>query len=441
MRKILLLLTLFTSLAWAEQSLLNTYQLALLSDPVLSAAIHANSAAQETIDQARALYRPTVNFTTGLNASSVDVRFIGTTNFGNSRSATFESYNITLNATQPIYRKQNLVQIDKAKIQVEQADKTLNLARQNLILRCTEAYFAVLDAKSKLQLLVAQKTAIVQQLKQAQTRFSVGDTTITDVNEARARLDLIKAQEISAESQIHIAEQGVRALTGRPVTALLEVRENLVPSALTQLIEPWLTVAERHLSIQIQQDALHFAEQEVERLAAAHLPTLDAVASLVDSYSSFGTNGYGTAAKVGVIGLQLQVPIYQGGAVSSQVRQAVLLQQQAIDNVEAARRQVTLSTQSAYLNLSSSIAQCHALESALLSSQSQLDSTQLGYRVGVRNSVELLNAQQQFFSAKRDLIAARIAYLLNVIRLKAAAGTLVEQDLLEVNQQLVASHE
>jgi len=205
-------------------------------------------------------------------------------------------------------------------------------------------------------------------------------------------------------------------------------------------MDKWLEVAEQNnLNIQIQQDTLKYSEQEIERANAGHLPTLDAVASYSDNYASGSVSvfGAGNQLKTGSIGLQLQIPLYQGGATTSRVRQAVLNKQKALNDVEFARRQAELETQRAYLNLNTSIAQVKAYEQALISSQSQVDSTKLGYEVGVRTSVDVLNAQQQFFSAKRDLLQSRYSYLVNIIRLKAATGVVAELDLADINQQLI----
>jgi outer membrane protein len=167
------------------------------------------------------------------------------------------------------------------------------------------------------------------------------------------------------------------------------------------------------------------------------LPTLDAVASYTKSYANGSANGFGNDLKNATVGLQLQIPLYQGGAITSRAKQAVINKQKAQDDVEIALRQADLETQRAYFNLNSSVAQVKALEQALVSSQSQLDSTKLGYEVGVRTSVDVLNAQQQLYSAKRDLLEARYNYLVNIIRLKAASGLVAEADLQEISQQLV----
>jgi outer membrane protein len=204
-------------------------------------------------------------------------------------------------------------------------------------------------------------------------------------------------------------------------------------------MDKWVEVAgQNSLVIALQQQALEIASQEVERQNAGHMPTLDAVAGYNHFYANGSANGFGSDLQNATIGLQLQIPMYQGGAVSSKVREAVANKQKAQDDLEAAKRQADLDTRSAYLNLSSSVAQIKAYEQALNSSQSQLDSTKLGYEIGVRTSVDVLNAQQQYFSAKRDLLQSRYAYLVNILSLKSAVGMLGEADLEAVNQQLVS---
>jgi outer membrane protein len=424
-----------------QQSLLDIYHQALAHDPTLASATSANQAAQELLEQGKALYRPTVNFSAGANATQSDIRYIGG-GFNPFKAvqgqSNYEGYNYGVDARQPIYRKQNLVQMDEAATQVSQADKQLLLNQQALILRTTQTYFDVLIAQDKIELINAQKAAILSQLEQAKANFDVGTSTITDVNEAQARHDLIVAQEIAANNEYQIAQRSVQAITGEIPQLLAPVKADIKTNHLVQGMNEWLKVAaQNNLNIHIQQDTLKLSEQEIERAKAGHLPTLDAVASYTDSYANGGYTGFGNELKAGVIGLQLQIPLYQGGAISSRVRQAVLNKQKAQDDIEVARRETELETQRAYLNLSTSIAQVSAYEQALISSQSQLDSTKLGYEVGVRTSVDVLNAQQQLFSAKRDLLQSRYNYLVNIIRLKVAAGVVAEVDLADINQQLV----
>jgi outer membrane protein len=328
--------------------------------------------------------------------------------------------------------------MEQAKTQVSLADKQLNLAQQNLLLRTTLAYFEVLLTQDKIDLINSQKTAILKQLEQAKANFDAGTLTSTDVNDAQARYDLIVAQEIAALNDHQIALRAVQAITGEIPQKLATVKANIKPNTLEQSMDKWLEVgAKNDLTLQILQEAATLSDQEIERAKAGHLPTLDAVASVAENYASSSYYGFGNDLKIGSIGLQLQIPLYQGGATSSRVKQAVFNKQKALSDVDAARRQMEQETQRAYLNLNTSIAQLKAYEQALLSSQSQLDSTTVGYDVGSRTSVDLLNAQQQLFSAKRDLLQARYGYLVNIIRLKAAAGIIVESDLEDINQQLV----
>ena len=423
------------------QSLLDIYLQALAHDPVLASALNANKAAQEIIEQAKALYRPSVNFNADASTSSTHIRYLDS-NIppGNSK---FENFRAGVEARQPIYRKQNLVQIEQSKTQVSQADKQYHLSQQELILRTTQAYFEVLIAQDKIDLIGAQKTAILSQLDQAKVTFEVGTATITDVNEAQARYDLILAQEIAAINEFEIAKRSVEAITGQIPSKLATVKPDIQVTSLSQNMQDWQLVgSQNNLNIQIQQDALRLAEQEVEFANAGHLPILDAVASYTNSYANGSPSVFsaGNELKNATIGLQLQIPLYAGGAISSRARQAVLNKQRAQDDVQIARRQTDLETQRAYFNLSSSIALVKALDQALISSQSQVDSTTLGYEVGVRTSVDVLNAQQQLFSAKRDLLQARYNYLVNIIRLKVASGLVAEADLQDINQQLVLIH-
>lgn len=426
----------------SPQSLVDIYQEALAHDPALASALNANQAAQEIIEQAKALYRPTVVLNAGANATQSDIRFLESSSSNNpfrfQGRSNYEGYNYGIDARQPIFRKQNLVQIDQSKIQVSQADKQLALSKQDLILRTTQVYFAVLIAQDKIDLIAAQKVAILGQLDQAKANFDVGTATITDVNEAQARYDLIVAQEIAAVNEYQIAQRSIQAITGAIPPKLATVRADIQTTSLEQPMDKWLDVAiHNNLNLQIQQDELRLSEQDIKLAQAGHYPTLDAIANYNDNYANGNSTGTGSELKAGVVGLQLQIPLYQGGAVNSRVRQAVYNKQKAQDDVELARRQVELETQRAYLNLNTSIAQVKAYEQALKSSQSQVDSTKLGYEVGVRTSVDVLNAQQQLFSAKRDLLQARYDYLVNIIRLKATTGVVAEVDLVDINQQLV----
>ncbi|MFM1955834.1 MAG: hypothetical protein RIR20_654 [Pseudomonadota bacterium] len=422
------------------QSLQQIYQQALTQDPILASAKSGNRAMQEKLVQGNALYLPTINFNAGATASQTDIKYIGSSSvFRNGGRETFEGYSYGVNLNQPIYRKQIQAQLAQAKSQVEQSDKQLLLAQQNLILRSSKAYFDVLMAQDKIELIQAQKNAISKQLEQAKANFDVGTATITDFNEAQARFDLVQAQEIAAMSDLEVKKRAIQSIVGQMPAKLNAVRDDLKP----QMPEPvamdkWVEIASQtNLMIAIQQQSLEIATQEVERQNAGHLPTLDAIASYTDRYANGSANGFGSDLQDATIGLQLQIPLYQGGAIASRIREAVANKQKAMDDLVAARRQAELDTRQGYLDLVSVVSQIKAYEQALSSSQSQLDSTMLGYEVGVRTSVDVLNAQQQFFTAKRDLLQSRYAYLMNILSLKSAVGLLNDADIDAVNQQLV----
>jgi outer membrane protein len=434
--------------ALAGQNLLQIYQQALSRDPVWASAQNGNRAAQERIVQGQAQYLPVIGMTGNANATGTDVKYIGlgslppgTPSQRRDGRQAFEGYSYGLSITQPLYRPQISAQLEQAKNYVEQADRQLALTQQNLIVRSSRAYFDVLLAQDKIALIEAQQKAINKQMEQARANFDVGTATITDVNEAQARRDLVQAQLIAAASELEVKKRSIQALIGEMPQALSGVREDLSPQLpVPSNMESWVEVAQLNsLPVAIQARNVEIAAQEVERQNAGHLPTLDAVGSYSNNYVNGGVTGVGNDLKIATIGLQLQIPLYQGGAVSSKVREAVANKMKAQDDLESARRQAELDTRQAYLNLVSSVAQIKALEQALTSSQSQLDSTQLGYEVGVRNSVDVLNAQQQFFTAKRDLLQARYTYLVNILTLKSAVGTLGQPDVEAVNQQLVSN--
>lgn len=434
----------------AAQNLLQIYQQALARDPVWSAAQNANRAAQEKIVQGQAQYLPVVSIAGNANATSNDVKFVGAGPLPPNQPGArrdgrqnYEGYSLGLNIVQPIFRPQIRAQLEQAKSMVQQSDYELAVSKQNLILRSSQLYFDVLLAQDKIHLIEAQKQAISSQLEQARARFEAGTSTITDVNEDKARFDLIQAQYIAAVNDLEIKKRALQALIGDMPQSLMAVREDLVPQTpAPSNIEKWVEMANSaNLRIAIQRQALEIAAQEVDRQNAGHLPSLDLVGSYTDSYVNGGIAGIGLDQRAAVLGMQLSVPIYQGGAVSSRSREALSNKLKAQDDLEAARRQADMETRQAYLNLVSTVSQISALEQALASTQSQLESTQLGYEVGVRTSVDVLNVQQQLFNAKRDLLQARYTYLMNILMLKAAVGDLTMADLEAVNQQLVATNE
>ena len=420
------------------EDLLQVYRDARAYDAQYAAARFALQAGQEKLPQGRSLLLPTI----GLSANVSDTRL----QLDSDNTALLPSYNRTfntngyaLNLSQPIYRKQNLLQYDEAGYQVKQAEATFGQAAQDLIVRAAQAYFDVLAARDTLTLVVAQKAAISEQLAQAKRNFEVGTATITDTHEAQARYDLIVAQEIAAQNDLQNKNSALQQLTGKEYAHLSPLRKNvkLTPPNPNDA-QSWVDLAEKQsYPVQLQQATTEIANLEMKRNAAGHYPTLD----LVASYGQINQTGssltaVGSSANQGVVGLQLAVPLYQGGAISSREREAAANYEKARQDLENARRSAALTAHQSYLGVVNGVAQVGALEQALVSSQSALDSNKLGYEVGVRINIDVLNAQQQLFSTERDLALARYNTITTQLKLKAAAGSLREDDLEQVNLAL-----
>ncbi|MFM9912719.1 MAG: TolC family outer membrane protein [Methylophilaceae bacterium] len=422
-----------------SQRLMDIYLQAQAADSTWASAKSAHAAIQEKLVQGKALTLPTVTFNANAEHSNTDVFYKGSSaNPFSGGTQSFGTYAYSVNVNHPLYHKQNNVQYEQAQTQVAQADDVLNAARLDLMVRTASAYFEVLLAQDKIDLLVAQKAATVRQLEQAKANFDVGTATITDVHEAQAKFDLLIAQEIAAMNDLEIRLRSIQAITGQVPTKLASAKEKLdVVIPQPQSMESWVEIAEQQSpQLKIQQQAVQLANQEIERTHAGHLPTVDLVANFSDTSSSGGTNGIGSDLQNFTFGVKLEIPLYQGGSISSKEREAVGNQQKAQDDLELARRTADLNTRQAYLNVASAVAQVKAYEQALVSSLSSLDSTSLGYEVGVRTSVDVLNAQQQYYSAKRDLLQARYTWMISVIKLKGAAGVLSDNDLAETSSML-----
>ncbi len=422
----------------SAEDLIQVYRDAQRYDAVYAAARHALEAGRERLPQGRALILPTLNLSANATASRID---------SESRNPAIvpdfvrrpESTGYTLTLAQPIYRPQNWLQYRQAEFQVAQSEAVFGQAGQDLIVRTAQAYFDVLAAQDTLELVRAQKAATSEQLAQAKRNFEVGTATITDTHEAQARFDLISAQEIAAQNDLENRRQALTLITGREYPDLRRLRADvkLAPPN-PNTMESWVDLAEKQsYPVQAQAAATEVAGLEARRASAAHLPTLDVVAT----HGQVGQNAT-TQSAVGSdvmstsIGLQFALPLYQGGALTSREREAAALSLRSRQDLENARRTAALSARQTFSTVINGITQIGALEQALVSSQSALDSNKLGYEVGVRINIDVLNAQQQLFSTRRDLAVARYNTITNQLRLKAAAGSLREEDLEEVNRAL-----
>jgi len=423
----LLILGITVSPVLHAENMMDVYREAQSYDATFAAARAAHRAGLEKLPQGRALLLPSINLGANTTANTIQRENLPRNNFNAN------GYSLSL--SQPVYHKQNIAQYEQSKQQVTQTEAQLAIAQQDLILRVAQAYFDVLLAQDSVAFAGAYKAAISEQLAQAKRNFEVGTATITDTHEAQARFDLAISQEIASLNDLDIKKYALQKVIGK-IPSKLDILDSKRPLKLLEAsdIDKWVATSEQqNLQFQIQQAALEIANQEVERNRGGHYPTLDVVATYSDANNANLGFGVGGNIKSGAIGLQMNLPIFSGGSTSSKVREAVANQEKSREDLEDARRQVALQTRQAFLGVSSGEAQVRALERALVSSQSSLDSTKLGFEVGVRTGVDVLNAQQQLFSAKRDLSQARYSYILNQLKLKSAVSELSETDLEKVN--------
>jgi outer membrane protein len=433
MRVLALVLVLATPLARGAD-LMEIYRMAQAADATYAGARASWSAGQEKLPQGLSGLLPSasVSASTQVNDRETRTRAAG----ASPTDSNFNSNSASVSVSQPLYRPQNMAVYQQAKAQVVQSDAVFAQATQDLVLRVAQAYLDVLLAQDTIAFAQAQLVAIGRQLEQAKRNFEVGTATITDAHEAQSRYDLTVSLEITARNDLEIRKRFLELIIGRPTPGLSPLGPRFKPD----LPEPshpavWVSdAAQNNLQVQIGRASLEFATKEIERARAGHLPTVDAFATYTDAGNQPATIGIaGVDTKTGVVGLQLAVPIYQGGLISSRVREAIANEEKARQDLENARRTAELTAQQAFLGVASGVGQVRALEAALVSSQSSLDSTRLGQEVGVRTQVDVLNAQQQLSQTRRDLAQAKYNYIMSLLRLKAAAGTLTEQDVNAVN--------
>jgi outer membrane protein len=425
----------------AAEDLIQIYRDAVANDPTLAQARATWDATQEALPQARAGLLPAVTLQGNANRQNFHEKLHTDPNI--SFSTTFSQYNYTVSASQPLFRKQNLVAYDQAKQTVGQSDYTLGSAQQDLIVRVAQAYFDVLLAQFTIELTESQKAAVSENLAQAKRNFEVGTATITDTNDAQAKYDQIVAQELSAQNDLDNKIAALRAIIGRQPKDLKRVGGRYEPQLPTpNAIDAWVEMGLRdNLQVRVAQSNYDIAQLEVDRQRAGHYPTLDLVASFNQGYAGASATTSLTAPaaydqRLGVVGLQLNVPLYLGGSIDSKVRQAVANLEGARQNLEAARRSAQLSTQTAFTGVTSGFAQIKALEQALVSAQVSYDSTKVGLEVGVRTNLDVLNQQQQVYQTRFNLAQAYYNFLISSLRLKQAVGTLTEGDLEQINRRL-----
>jgi outer membrane protein len=388
--------------------------------------------------QARAGLLPTAQATGGVSGNQYDATL--KTDPKTDISHRYTQYNALVSASQPLFRYQNIVAYDQAKQQVAQSNDVLELARQDLILRVAVAYFDVLLAQFNIELAESQKKAVVESLAQAKRNFEVGVATITDTNEAQAKYDQIVAQEIATRNDYDNKVTALRAIIGRFPKELKRVGPGFKPAPPDpDNLQYWVERSRTdNLNVKVADKNFEIATLQIDRAKAGHYPTLDLVASYgyVNSAGGSASLGFTSYSTQGIIGVNLAIPIYQGGLIESQVRQAIALQDRARQDLEFARRTAFTLAQTGYTGVVSSVASIKAFEQAVLSAESAYQSNVLGQEVGVRTFLDVLQVQQNVYSTRRDLAQAYFNYLIGWLRLKAAIGTLSDTDLENVNRQL-----
>jgi outer membrane protein len=415
------------------QSLVEVFDAARGFDATYLSARSQFDASAARAAQARAGLLPQVGLGAGANWTNRDSSVAlldGTTN----------SQAVTLSANQPLYRPANRLANDQALLSVDIARAQLLQAEQDLIVRTTQAYFDVLAAQDTLTFVKALKAAVSEQLAAAKRNFEVGTSTITDSREAQARFDLTTAQEIAAENDLLVKKLALDQLVGTASVAPKPLAAPLVLPPVSPA-DPQLWVSEaqaRNLNVLQALKALEIAQLETRKAEAGHLPTLDLVGQYQVARGPSGTPAIlGTVRNNNAtVGLQFNLPLFAGYAIQNRVKETLALEEKSRTDLEATRRAVAQATRSAYFGVLSGQSQVKALEAAEASSQSALDANKLGYQVGVRINIDVLNAQSQLFQTKRDLAAARYNVLLTGLRLRQASGQLVAEDLLPVNALL-----
>ena len=408
------------------QSLLELYEAARSHDAAWQSAKAQYDANLFRAEQARAGILPQANLAAGVNR----------TNFENTNppaDRTFGGQTATLAASQPLYRPANYATWQQGKLQVELANAQLNAAVQDLIVRVSQAYFEVLAAQDTLAFVRAQKTAVGEQLASAKRNFEVGTSTITDTREAQARFDLVTAQEIAAENDLRVRKLALDTLTGKTDAQPVPLASPLVvPPPQPADVNAWVEQAEAASPfIQQARSNVEIAEWETEKAKAGHKPTVDLNASYNINRNPSGSTAspLNNRTNTGQVGVSLNLPLFAGFATQNRIRETLSLEERAKADLDAARRTAAQNTRTAYFGVISGQGQVRALEAAEASSQLALDANRLGYQVGVRINIDVLNAQSQLFQTKRDLAQARYNVLLGQLRLRQANGTLTPEDL------------
>jgi outer membrane protein len=429
-----------TSVNAQAEDLLTVYQQALLNDTVVLKAQAQYEIVKEDIEQARATLLPQVNAFGSYSDGERE------TYVSDSKLTTeFNSLGYGASLNMQLYHHNSWLRLDLAKKSAHQSDLVYQVAKQDLILRVTQAYFALLGAKDDLEFAQAEKAAIARQLEQTKQRFSVGLTAITDVHEAQAEFDSAVTEEIRSENAIYNAEEELRVITNtypRDINILNTDRFSTTTPTPNSADE-WQKAAEaKNLDLITAKVGIDISKQNIDAARAGHYPTLDFGANYNsnngETTSSLGNTDDPTLNDYS-IGITLNVPIYSGGAIQSSVRQAQNRFVLASQDLMQTHRGVVRTTRNAYNTVIATISGIRAFEQSVLSANKALEATEAGFEVGTRTIVDVLDSTRNLYNAKRNLSSTRYAYIQNVLLLKRAGGTITDDDITAINSGLVAN--
>jgi outer membrane protein len=415
------------------QNLVSLYEAARAFDAGYQSAQYQFEATAAKSEQARAATLYKIDLTAAASISTVDNTLAKTKQGG------YDVQSATLSASQPLYRPGNQIAFEQSKRQIDVEEQKLLSAEQDLIMKLSTAYFDVLASQDSLAYLLAQKAAVTEQLASAKRNFEVGTATITDTREAEARFDLVVAQEIAGRNDLQVKKLALDQLVGKTNSAPLPVKLPLqLPPVMPGDVAAWVEKSEEmHPAVRQSRLAFEVAQMEAKKAQAATLPTLDLTGNLNMA------NNNGTASSdasyrttTATVGLSFNMPLFSGYAIENRIKEALALEEKARTDLEAVKRSVAQASRAAFFGLLSAQGQVKALQAAEASSQSALDANKLGYQVGVRINIDVLNSQSQLFDTKAKLAKARYDVLLGGLKLHQASGILKAEDLKQVNTLL-----
>jgi outer membrane protein len=437
---ILAILAALTSAQANADDLLSVYQQALLNDPVVLKSQAQFMIVQEDIVQARAALLPQINLSGGYDTGERE------SYIQNSKLDTeFSSMTYGANLNMQLYHHDSWLRLDNAEKAAHQSDLSYQIAKQNLIVRVTDAYFNLLGAKDDLVFASAEKEAIARQLEQTKQRFSVGLTAITDVYEAQAQFDTAVTEEIRSQNGIYQAEEELRVITDAYPQNLstLNTKRFSTNTPVPNSADEWQVTAEaKNLSLISARVGIDIAQDTIDIARAGHYPTLDFGANYNANDDESSINNGPTIDNPAVdgysLGVQLSVPIYSGGAIQSSVRKAQNNFVLASQDLSLTHRNVVRNTRNAYNTVIAAISAIKAFEQSVLSAQKALEATEAGFEVGTRTIVDVLNSTRNLYNAKRNLSSIRYTYITNILTLKQNAGTITDEDINAINSGLTA---